>query len=122
MVGDAVLRKIVSPDFFFATTRSDLTPAMGRVFLRFFTLFGLEQTRAQNVERFFLVLCWLRPSWQRTIVPVGICKICTAESVVFTPWPPGPPERQTSMRSSSGFNSRSISSASGKTATVAVLV
>jgi hypothetical protein len=61
VVGDAVLRKVVSPDFFFATTRSDLTPAMGRVFLRFFTLFGLEQTGAQNVERFFFVLL-LTPS------------------------------------------------------------
>ena len=32
-----------------------------------------------------LFFCWLRPSWQRTIRPVGMCKICTAESVVFTP-------------------------------------
>src|SRR5436305_4826362 len=61
VVGDAVLRKVVSPDFFFAATRSNLTPAMGRIFLRFFTLFGLEQTRAQNVERFLFVLL-LTPS------------------------------------------------------------
>ena len=71
---------------------------------------------------FSLFFCWLRPSWQRTIRPVGICKICTAESVVLTPCPPGPPARQTSIRSSSGFSSRSTSSASGRTATVAVEV
>src|SRR2546423_657878 len=46
----------------------------------------------------------------------------TAESVVFTPWPPGPPARQTSIRRSSGFNSISTSSASGSTATVALEV
>src|SRR5947207_118777 len=61
VVGNAVLRKVVSADFFFAATRSDLTPAMGRIFLRFFTLFGFEQTRAQNIERFLLVLL-LAPS------------------------------------------------------------
>ena len=66
------------------------------------------------LSAFSLFFCWLRPSWQRTILPVGMCMTCTAESVVFTPCPPGPPERQTSMRRSSGFSSKSTSSASGK--------
>ena len=61
MVSDAVLRKVVSADFFFAAARSDLTPAMGGVFLRFFTLFGFEQSRAQNIERFLLVLLLAPP-------------------------------------------------------------
>jgi len=33
---------------------------------------------------------WLRSSCIATTSPVGLCVIRTAESVVFTPWPPGP--------------------------------
>ena len=44
--------------------------------------------------------------------------ICTAESVVLTPWPPGPEARHTEMSRSSARISMSTSSASGKTATV----
>ena len=45
----------------------------------------------------------------------------TAESVVFTLCPPGPEERLTSIRRSfSGSSIASTSSASGRTATVAV--
>ena len=47
----------------------------------------------------------------------------TAESVVFTDWPPGPDERLTSIRRSfSSSISISTSSASGMTTTVAVEV
>ena len=46
----------------------------------------------------------------------------TAESVVFTHCPPGPPARYTSMRRSLSLISTSTSSASGSTATVAVEV
>jgi hypothetical protein len=47
----------------------------------------------------------------------------TAESVVFTDWPPGPDERFTSiLRSFSSSISISTSSASGITTTVAVEV
>ena len=42
----------------------------------------------------------------------------TAESVVLTLCPPGPPERMTSMRRSFGLMSISVSSTSGSTATV----
>ena len=47
----------------------------------------------------------------------------TAESVVFTDWPPGPDERLTSMRRSLASSIwTSTSSALGSTATVAVEV
>ena len=57
--------------------------------------------------------CWLTTS------PVGRCVMRTAESVVFTLWPPGPLERKTSMRRSLSSILTSTSSASGSTATVA---
>ena len=47
----------------------------------------------------------------------------TAESVVLTDWPPGPPERMTSILQVLGDRSAtSTSSTSGMTATVAVEV
>ena len=46
----------------------------------------------------------------------------TAESVVLTLWPPGPEERMTSMRRSCSRISTSVSSISGRTATVTALV
>ena len=55
-------------------------------------------------------------------MPVGMCVMRTAESVVFTDWPPGPVERYTSILRSLGSISTSTSSASGMTATVAVEV
>jgi hypothetical protein len=43
-------------------------------------------------------------------VPVGMCVIRTAESVVLTDWPPGPEERKTStLSSSSGMSMWSVS-------------
>ena len=36
---------------------------------------------------------WLRSSCIATAIPVGLWVIRTAESVVFTPWPPGPDAR-----------------------------
>ena len=53
---------------------------------------------------------------------MGRCVIRTAESVVLTPCPPGPPALYVSIRRSAAFTSTSTSSASGSTATVAVLV
>ena len=43
---------------------------------------------------------WDFSFWQLTTMPVGRWVIRTAESVVFTLWPPGPLERKTSMRRS----------------------
>ena len=65
---------------------------------------------------------WLFSFWQETTIPVGRCVIRTAESVVLTDWPPGPDERNTSIRSSFGSMVTSTSSASGSTSTPAALV
>src|ERR1022692_5049915 len=56
MIRDAVLWKIVSPNFFFAAPGADLTFARGRIFRFFFALLFLEQTRAQDRQRLFLIL------------------------------------------------------------------
>ena len=69
-----------------------------------------------------LFCSWLFSSWQLTVTPVGTCVSRTAESVVFTLWPPGPRARKMSTRRSFGWISISMSSASGSTATVAVEV
>ena len=56
-------------------------------------------------------------------MPVGMCVIRTAESVVLTLWPPGPLERKTSTLSSfSGISIESSLSMSGMTSTAAKLV
>ena len=52
-------------------------------------------------------------------MPVGMCVMRTAESVLLTCWPPAPLARKVSTRTSAGFSSTSAtSSASGSTATV----
>jgi hypothetical protein len=66
-----------------------------------------------------LFCSWLFSFWQLTTMPVGTCVMRTAESVVFTLWPPGPDERNTSMRRSASLISTSTSSASGITKTPA---
>ncbi len=55
-------------------------------------------------------------------MPVGRWVIRTAESVVFTLWPPGPDERKTSIRRSLGSMVTSTGSASGSTSTPAAEV
>ena len=65
---------------------------------------------------------WLFSFWQLTTVPVGRWVIRTAESVVLTDWPPGPDERNTSIRRSPGSMWTSTSSASGSTSTPAAEV
>ena len=47
-----------------------------------------------------LFLCCERPAWQTTATPVGMCVSRTADSVLLTCWPPAPPERMVSMRTS----------------------
>ena len=69
-----------------------------------------------------LFLCWLFSSCWLTTTPVGMWVMRTAESVVLTDWPPGPEERNTSMRRSFSSILMSTSSASGSTATVAAEV
>ena len=49
-----------------------------------------------------LFLCCDFSSWHMTTMPVGLCVIRTAESVVLTLCPPGPLERYTSISRSLG--------------------
>src|SRR5438270_5518327 len=56
MIGDAVLRKIVSPNFFFAPARADLTLAHGAVFCRLLLLLAFQQSRPQDRQCLFFVL------------------------------------------------------------------
>ena len=51
----------------------------------------------QAVARF---LCCERSCWQATTIPLGMWVMRTAESVVFTCWPPAPDERNVSIRQS----------------------
>ena len=48
MIGHAVLREIVSANFFFAAAGADLAAALGAVFFGFLALFSLQQTRTQD--------------------------------------------------------------------------
>ncbi len=64
-----------------------------------------------------LFCSWLFSFWQETTIPVGRWVIRTAESVVFTLWPPGPDDRNTSIRRSAGSTVTSTGSASGSTST-----
>ena len=59
---------------------------------------------------------------QQTTIPLGICVTLTAESVVFTHWPPFPEALKTSILTSFISMLTSTLSASGNTATVAVEV
>src|SRR5580700_1418880 len=56
MIGEPVLREIISAYFFFAAASPDLAAALRAVFLLFFALFSFEQTRAQDRHRFLFVL------------------------------------------------------------------
>ena len=53
---------------------------------------------------------WLRSVWQATTMPEGMCRSRTADSVLFTCWPPAPLERYTSISMSAGFRSMLMSS------------
>ena len=56
-------------------------------------------------------------------MPLGMCVMRTAESVLFTCWPPAPDARNVSMRmSSSSISIAAASSRSGATITCAKLV
>ena len=52
---------------------------------------------AKQVCRF---CSWLRDSRDTTVTPEGTWRMRTAESVVLTPWPPGPVARKTSVTQS----------------------
>lgn len=63
---------------------------------------------------------WFRSSWLDTTIPVGMCVIRTADSVLLTCCPPFPLDRNKSIRRSEGRISVSMFSTSGNTATVIV--
>ena len=56
MIRDAVLRKIIRPNFFFASARADLAAALRAVFGCFLLLLPLEEAGPQDRQRFFLIL------------------------------------------------------------------
>src|SRR5258708_36914939 len=65
-----------------------------------------------------LFLCWERPAWQTTATPVGMWVSLTADSVLLTCWPPAPPERMVSTRTSdSAISILMLLSTTGKIAT-----
>ena len=49
---------------------------------------------------------WLRLSRDVTVMPEGAWRMRTAESVVFTPWPPGPVARNTCTSQSRATSSK----------------
>ena len=57
-----------------------------------------------------------------TTMPLGMCVMRIADSVLLTCWPPAPPERMVSILRSSSLIAMSTSSTSGSTATVAAEV
>ncbi|MNR45798.1 hypothetical protein D3C85_1646890 [compost metagenome] len=52
--------------------------------------FSLAASQAMALARF---LCWERSSWHSTTMPEGMWVMRTAESVLFTCWPPAPEAR-----------------------------
>ncbi|PRG12563.1 hypothetical protein C6Q21_06985 [Burkholderia multivorans] len=54
--------------------------------------------------------CCERSFWHCTTMPVGMCVIRTAESVLLMCWPPAPDARYVSIRRSAGLISTSIES------------
>src|SRR5882672_6912873 len=65
-----------------------------------------------------LFLCCERPAWQTTATPVGMCVSLTADSVLLTCWPPAPPERMVSTRTSdSALSFLMLAATTGKIAT-----
>ena len=81
---------------------------------------SLERRTCIAVARF---MCCERSVWQDTIIPVGMCVMRTAESVMLTYWPPAPLERKVSiLRSSGRISICTLSGSTGTTSTEAKLV
>src|SRR5205823_8950346 len=55
MIGDTVLWKVVSANFFFSPTSADLAAPLCAVFFGFLALLSLQQASAQDRKRSFLV-------------------------------------------------------------------
>ena len=66
--------------------------------------------------------CWLRPSSQRTVTPLGLCQTCTALLILLRACPPAPEPRIAVHSRSQSRRCTCASVGSGRTATVTVLV
>ena len=103
MVGDAVLLVVVGADLLAATAAADLRLAARAESSAACASCSACSSRARSTcmarARFW---SWLRSSCMATTMPVGLWVMRTAESVVFTLWPPGPDERYTSICRSFG--------------------
>src|SRR5881394_1760263 len=105
MIGDAVLWKVVSANFFFSPTSADLAAALRAVFFRFLALLSLQQASAQDRERSFLVL-----DLTATILTTNVCACRNMHHLhsrigCVHALPTRPAGADTSIRKSSGFSS-----------------
>ena len=99
MVGHAVLREVIGANLFRAVAGADLPLAVGSKLFRFFLLlYALEQR------------------------PEGLWITRTADSTLFTFWPPLPPALDVSKSRSAGFRTNFDFLRIGSTATDAVEV
>src|SRR5207244_12647336 len=55
MIGDAILWKVVSANFFFSPASADLAAALRAIFFGFLALLSLQQACPQDRKRSFLV-------------------------------------------------------------------
>jgi len=93
MVGDPRLREVIRADPLAPLAGSNLALAVGGDRgLPFFLRRSSSRALSTRIAFARFLICE-RSSWQVTTRPVGRCVIRTAESVVLTPWPPGPDER-----------------------------
>ena len=109
MIRDPALRKIVGADTFRAVAGPYLAFAFGRSFAIGFLPFLVVEPRPKDLHGPRAVLVLRFCSACVTTMPVGMCVMRTAESVVLTCWPPAPDARIVSMRISSLRTSMSMS-------------
>ena len=83
----------------------------------FFSSSAAWSLARSTLKALFLFFSWDFSSWQVTTIPVGVWVRRTAESVVFTDWPPQPEDRKTSTLTSASSIFISVSSTSGITTT-----
>ena len=119
MIGYPALRKIVGSDLRASVAAAHQAFTMPGNFFFLLADLLLVQSCTHHLHGFFRLPSWDLSVWQTTTVPVGIWVSITLVSTLFTFWPPAPPLRAVSIFTSAGFNSKSTSSASGITATVA---
>ena len=118
MIGNAPLRKIISPDAFRPIAGTDLrfavsgTLAVGALALGF-----KSRARSTCIALARFLCCDFSSCWL-TVMPVGKCVMRTALSVVLTDCPPGR-WRETHQSAVFFFDLNVHFSGSGKTATVA---